>query len=169
MNRQTRKEEDLLGTMDIVDSHFYGVHTQRAIENFSISPSKISDYPIFVKGMILSKKASALANKELGTIPKDKADMIIAACDKIIENLSTYAKEFPSDVFQGGAGTSVNMNANEVIANVALEMNGHSKGSYEILNPNDHVNKCQSTNDAYPTGFRVALFFYIEMLEKRSC
>ncbi len=159
-----RKEVDLLGELEIDDEQYFGIHTQRAINNFKISSSKIGDYPIFVKGMILTKLACAHANKEIGTIPDDKCDMIISACDHLLNNIEKYSKYFPSDVFQGGAGTSVNMNTNEVIANVALEMNGFKKGQYEILNPNDHVNKSQSTNDAYPTGFRVAVYFYINQL-----
>lgn len=163
----TRIEEDLLGQLEIHDDQYFGIHTQRAVDNFQISHSVIGNYPVFIKGMILTKKACALANKEIGTIPEEIADMIIAACDVILENVQEYSCYFPSDVYQGGAGTSVNMNANEVIANVALEMNGHPKGSYDILNPNDHVNKSQSTNDAYPTGFRVALYYYINyLLEK---
>jgi len=157
----TRKEEDLLGTLEIDASKYYGIHTQRAISNFNISKSIIGDYPFFIKGLVLTKKACASANRDIGAIPKDKATMIIKACDVILDNLQKYTPYFPSDVFQGGAGTSVNMNTNEVIANVALEMNGHSKGDYSVLHPNDHVNKSQSTNDAYPTGFRVALYFYM--------
>lgn len=164
---KTRKETDLLGELEIYDELYYGVHTQRAINNFHISGSKIGDFPVFVKGLVLTKKACAAANKEIGTIPADKADMIIQACDHILGDLKKYAQFFPSDVFQGGAGTSVNMNANEVIANVGLELNGHAKGSYDILHPNDHVNKSQSTNDAYPTGFRVAVFYYINQLLER--
>ncbi|WP_045114880.1 aspartate ammonia-lyase [Microscilla marina] len=163
----TRKETDLLGDLDINDTLYYGVHTQRAIDNFKISHSKIGDYPFFVKGMVITKKAAASANKEIGTIPAEKADMIIQACDEILDNLDQYVQYFPSDVFQGGAGTSVNMNTNEVIANVALTLSGHAKGSYDILHPNDHVNISQSTNDAYPTGFRVSIYFYINyLLEK---
>ncbi len=167
MTKPTRTEVDLLGEMEISNELYYGIHTQRAIDNFQISKSKIGDYPIFIKGLILTKKACAFANKEIGSIPEEKADMIIQACDELLENLSKYSTYFPSDVFQGGAGTSVNMNINEVIANVALELNGHPKGSYDILHPNDHVNKSQSTNDAYPTGFRVAIYYYINnLLEK---
>ncbi|WP_281988713.1 aspartate ammonia-lyase [Aquimarina aggregata] len=164
---KTRVEEDLLGKLEIDESLYYGVHTQRAINNFEISNSVIGDYPFFIKGLVVTKKACACANKEIGTIPSDKADMIIQACDEILENVYKYIAYFPSDVFQGGAGTSVNMNANEVIANVGLVLNGHEKGSYDILHPNDHVNKSQSTNDAYPTGFRVAVYYYINhLLEK---
>lgn len=161
---KTRKEVDLLGSKEISNNNYYGIHTQRAIDNFKISKSNIGDFPTFIKGLIITKKACAAANKEIGSIELDKANMIMEACDEILANLSKYTAFFPSDVFQGGAGTSVNMNANEVIANVALEMNGLEKGSYDILHPNDHVNKSQSTNDAYPTGFRVALYFYINHL-----
>ena len=161
---KNRIEEDLLGNMEIANNLYYGIHTQRAIDNFKISKAKISDYPIFIKGMVLTKKACACANKEIGTIPSEKADMIISACDEILNNISKYAQYFPVDVFQGGAGTSVNMNTNEVIANVGLELNGYKFGDYNILNPNDHVNKSQSTNDAYPTGFRIALYYYIDHL-----
>lgn len=161
---QTRKEVDLLGEMEINNDLYYGIHTQRAIENFQISNSKIGDFPLFVKGMVLTKKACASANKEVGTVPEDKAAMIIQACDEILNNLEKYVAYFPTDVFQGGAGTSVNMNTNEVIANVALELHGFDRGRYDIINPNDHVNCSQSTNDAYPTGFRVAIFYYVEHL-----
>ena len=164
MSIKTRTETDLLGQLEIDNSNYYGIHTQRGINNFKISGSKIADYPIFIEGMVTTKKATALANKELGTIPEDKCNMIIQACDEILKNLNKYAKEFPLDLFQGGAGTSVNMNTNEVIANVALEMNGYERGDYKVLHPNDHVNKCQSTNDAYPTGFRVALYYSIDKL-----
>lgn len=161
---KTRKEIDLLGEMEIPNDLYYGIHTQRAIDNFKISQAKIGDYPLFIKGLVITKKACAYANKEIGTIPQEKADMIIQACDEILNNLDKYTPYFPSDVFQGGAGTSVNMNTNEVIANVALELNGFELGRYDILNPNDHVNKSQSTNDAYPTGFRVAIYYYINQL-----
>ena len=164
---KTRIEEDLLGKLEIFDELYYGVHTLRAVNNFNISNSKIGDFPIFIKGLVLTKKACACANKEIGTIPAEKADMIIQACDEILSNLTKYVQFFPTDVFQGGAGTSVNMNANEVIANVGLVLNDHEKGSYDVLHPNDHVNKSQSTNDAYPTGFRVAVYYYINhLLEK---
>lgn len=155
-----RKEEDLLGEIEIANHLYYGVHTTRAIENFNISRSKIGDFPTFIKGLVLTKKAAAAANDEIGTIPSEKAKMIIAACDAILDDMPTYIEYFPVDVFQGGAGTSVNMNVNEVIANVGLKLHGYEMGHYEILDPNDHVNKCQSTNDAYPTGFRVALYLY---------
>ncbi|MDN2482255.1 aspartate ammonia-lyase [Vibrio agarivorans] len=153
----TRVEEDLLGQRHVPADAYYGIHTLRAIENFNISNVTISDVPEFVKGMVMTKKAATLANKELGVIPKEVANHIIQACDVILET-GKCMDQFPSDVFQGGAGTSVNMNTNEVIANVALELMGEEKGRYDLINPNDHVNKSQSTNCAYPTGFRIAVF-----------
>ncbi|MGB0850215.1 MAG: lyase family protein, partial [Bacteroidia bacterium] len=159
-----RTEEDLLGKMNVSDEMYYGIHTKRALQNFQISNSTLKEYPNFIRGLILTKKACAAANEELGTIPKDKTQMISQACDHILDNLQSYLPYFPIDVFQGGAGTSSNMNTNEVIANVALTQNGHKKGAYDILDPNDHVNKCQSTNDVYPTGFRVSIFLYMNQL-----
>lgn len=159
-----RTEVDLLGSLAIEKDSYYGIHTLRALQNFQISRSKIGDYPIFIKGLIYTKKACAAANAAIGTIPKEKTAMIMAACDAIIADVHSYLKYFPLDVFQGGAGTSVNMNVNEVIANVGLKMHGYELGDYKILHPNDHVNKCQSTNDAYPTGFRVAIYLYISHL-----
>ncbi len=161
----TRIETDLLGKKEINNEFYYGVHTQRAIENFNISSEKISDVPEFVLGMIYVKKAAAMANKDLKAIPQDKANFIIKACEEILAREDDkYISQFPVDVFQGGAGTSVNMNTNEVVANVALELMGEPKGSYNIINPNDHVNKCQSTNGAYPTGFRIAVYSDLQKL-----
>ncbi|MDR9829032.1 aspartate ammonia-lyase [Vibrio sp. FNV 38] len=153
----TRVEEDLLGQRHVPADAYYGIHTLRAIENFNISNATISDVPEFVKGMVMTKKAATLANNELGVLPKDVAKYIIQACDVILDT-GKCMDQFPSDVFQGGAGTSVNMNTNEVIANVALELMGEDKGRYDLINPNDHVNKSQSTNCAYPTGFRIAVY-----------
>ncbi|MDX2322530.1 MAG: aspartate ammonia-lyase [Moritella sp.] len=155
--QETRLETDLLGVKKIPAQAYYGIHTLRAMENFRISNEKIGDCPEFVRGMVKTKKAAALANGILGTIPADISDAIVNACDILLATDHFY-NQFPIDAFQGGAGTSVNMNTNEVIANIALEQMGHSKGAYAHINPNDHVNKSQSTNDAYPTGFRVALF-----------
>ncbi|SFP95347.1 aspartate ammonia-lyase [Enterovibrio norvegicus] len=153
----TRIEEDLLGERHVPADAYYGIHTLRAVENFNISRTTISDVPEFVRGMVFTKKAAAMANKELGVIPADVGDYIIKACDLILDT-GKCMDQFPSDVYQGGAGTSVNMNANEVIANLALELMGKDKGEYDVVNPNDHVNKSQSTNCAYPTGFRVAVY-----------
>lgn len=153
----TRLEKDLLGERDVPAEMYWGIHTLRAVENFNISNAVISDIPEFVRGMVMVKKAAALANKELKVIPKKIAQAIIAACDMILEQ-GKCLDQFPSDVFQGGAGTSVNMNTNEVVANLALELMGHKKGEYQYLDPMDHVNASQSTNDAYPSGFRIAVY-----------
>ncbi|WP_299019630.1 aspartate ammonia-lyase [uncultured Photobacterium sp.] len=157
LNVATRIEEDLLGERHVPADAYWGIHTLRAVENFNISKTTISDVPEFVRGMVFTKKAAAMANKELGVIPSDVGEYIIKACDQILET-GKCMDQFPSDVFQGGAGTSVNMNANEVVANLALELMGKEKGEYDIVNPNDHVNRSQSTNCAYPTGFRVAVY-----------
>lgn len=154
---ETRTEVDLLGAKEVPADAYWGVHTQRALENFPISSRTVSNYPSFVKGMAEVKKASALANREARVIPQDVADAICRACDMIIDE-NVAIDQFPVDMFQGGAGTSVNMNANEVIANLALETMDLPKGTYTVINPNDHVNKSQSTNDAYPTGFRMAIY-----------
>ncbi|WP_434357198.1 aspartate ammonia-lyase [Parasalinivibrio latis] len=152
-----RIEEDLLGERQVPADAYWGIHTLRAVENFQISNTKISDIPDFVRGMVFTKKAAAMANKELGVIPPEVGDYIIKACDLILET-GKCMDQFPSDAFQGGAGTSVNMNTNEVVANLALELMGREKGEYDVVNPNDHVNKSQSTNCAYPTGFRIAVY-----------
>lgn len=153
----TRIEVDLLGEREVPENAYWGIHTLRAVENFNISKVTISDVPEFVRGMVMVKKATALANGELGAIPKKVAKAIVQACDEVLLN-GRCMDQFPSDVYQGGAGTSVNMNTNEVIANLALEILGHKKGEYNIVNPMDHVNASQSTNDAYPTGFRIAVY-----------
>ena len=120
---ETRIEEDLLGSREVPIGAYYGVHTVRAMENFRISSARISDVPEMVRGMVMVKKASAMANKDMFTIPADVADAIIAGCDAVL-NDARCMDQFPIDVFQGGAGTSVNMNTNEVIANLALEHMG---------------------------------------------
>ncbi|AGH38752.1 Aspartate ammonia-lyase [Bibersteinia trehalosi USDA-ARS-USMARC-188] len=152
-----RIEVDLLGERKVPNDVYWGIHTLRAIENFNISKNVISDVPEFVRGMVMVKKATALANGELGAIPKKIAKAIVQACDEVLVN-GRCMDQFPSDIYQGGAGTSVNMNTNEVIANLALEILGHKKGEYSVLDPMDHVNASQSTNDAYPTGFRIAVY-----------
>ena len=159
----TRIEEDLLGTREVPSTAYYGIHTVRAIENFQISGTQVSDVPEFVRGMVMVKKASALANKEVRVLQHDIADAIVRACDAILDE-GRCMDQFPVDVFQGGAGTSTNMNTNEVVANLALELAGFDKGRYDLIHPNDHVNKSQSTNDAYPTGFRLAVYFMVQKL-----
>ena len=147
-----RIESDLLGEMKVPADAYYGVQTQRAIENYKISNTKMRDYPEYVIAMAYVKMAAAEANAELGALDRKIADAIIAACKEIVDG--KLHENFPVDMMQGGAGTSVNMNANEVIANRALELMGHKKGEYQFCSPNDHVNCAQSTNDAYPTAFR---------------
>lgn len=144
-NDNSRTESDLLGSRKISNDCYYGIHTQRAIENFDISGIMVGDFPEFIRALILTKKACAIANGELKAISDVHADMIVKACDHIITEIKGYQSQFPTDVFQGGAETSVNMNTNEVIANVALELAGHPKGSYDIFHQNNHVNECQST------------------------
>lgn len=161
-----RTEKDLLGEMQVPADAYYGIHTLRAVNNFKISGKTIGEDALFIRGLALTKKATALANGELGTIPTDVSKSIVEACDEILKNPKAWTSQFPSDVFQGGAGTSVNMNANEVIANIALEKRGLKKGDYKVIHPNDHVNKCQSTNDAYPTAFRVALYEHLGEIVK---
>lgn len=158
-----RLETDLLGEKQIPTEAFYGIQTARAIENFPISNTKLFHYPDFIINLVIVKKAAALTNHKLGLLSAPIFQAIDKACDAIIEG--GYWSAFPVDVFQGGAGTSTNMNVNEVIANVALTLLGHHKGDYHIISPNDHVNLSQSTNDAYPTGLKLAI---IDMNEKLS-
>ncbi|WP_051866817.1 aspartate ammonia-lyase [Corynebacterium atypicum] len=158
-----RVEEDLLGTMEVPNTAYYGIHTMRAIDNYQISGTTINDVPSFIRGMVAVKKATAIANRRLRVLPKEKADAIVWACDQIL-NEGRCMDQFPIDVFQGGAGTSLNMNTNEVVANLALEHLGKPKGSYDVINPNDDVNMAQSTNDAYPTGFRLGVYAEMQKL-----
>src|SRR6186713_1337821 len=151
----TRIERDFLGEKAIPADAYYGVQTLRGKENFYITGIPMSLEPNFVKAFGYVKKAAALANRDLGVLDAKIADAIAAACDKLIAG--EMRDQFVTDFIQGGAGTSTNMNANEVIANVALEHLGHAKGEYQYVNPNDHVNFGQSTNDVYPTALRLAL------------
>ncbi|WP_033916779.1 aspartate ammonia-lyase [Campylobacter sputorum] len=152
----TRKEHDFIGELEIDDKFYYGVQTFRAVENFHMTGRTFGDYPFFVKAFAQIKKAAALANKEVGVLDSKLADSIAKACDEIIAG--KYADQFVVDMIQGGAGTSTNMNANEVITNIALESMGHKKGEYKYLHPNDHTNLGQSTNDTYPSSIKVATY-----------
>lgn len=150
----TRKEHDFIGELEISDDVYYGVQTFRAVENFHMSGRKLKDYPFFIKAFAQIKKAAALANKEVGVLDAQKADAIIKACDRLIAG--EFIDQFVVDMIQGGAGTSTNMNVNEVLTNIALESMGHKKGEYQYLHPNDHTNLGQSTNDTYPSSIKVA-------------
>ena len=149
-----RIERDTLGDVAVPDDALYGAQTQRAIENYPVSG--LREHPVFIRAFILLKKAAALANRELGALDPKLADAIVAACDRILGDLEAYRKHFPVDVFQAGAGTSFNMNVNEVIANLANLSLGGRLGEYKPVHPNDHVNMAQSTNDVFPSAIRVA-------------
>ncbi len=164
MDTTKRTEHDFLGEMEIPNTCYYGIQTQRAVENFKITDIPISIQPRFIQALGYVKKAAALANRDLNVISEEIAEAIVAACDVVISG--KLDKQFVVDVIQGGAGTSTNMNANEVIANKALEILGYEKGRYDIVHPNNHVNCSQSTNDAYPTAFRIALLLVIPDLKK---
>jgi len=152
---KTRQEHDLLGDRDVPYEYYYGIQTLRALENFNISGITLNFYPDFINSLAIVKMAAAKANYELGLLPKDIADAIFQACQEILDN--RFHSHFVVDMIQGGAGTSTNMNANEVIANRALEILGKERGEYEFCHPNNHVNLSQSTNDAYPTAIKIAL------------
>ena len=151
----TRIEHDFLGERAIPEDVYYGIQTLRAIENFQITGIPLRVEPLFVQALAYVKRAAALANRDLGVLDPAIAECIVRACDRVAAG--EFNDQFLTDMIQGGAGTSVNMNANEVIANVALELMGKAKGQYEFCHPNNHVNCSQSTNDAYPTAFRIAL------------
>jgi len=151
-----RREHDLLGDRDVPAGAYYGVHTLRAVENFPISGTPISIYPDLIAALASIKLAAARSNQKLGLLDDTRADAIVAAAEEI--RAGKLHDEFVVDVIQGGAGTSTNMNANEVIANRALELMGHDKGAYRFLHPNEHVNMSQSTNDVYPTALKLAAY-----------
>ena len=152
----TRLEHDLIGDKEISNDCYYGVQTARAMENFNITGLTLSRYPTFITSLAKVKKAAALANFELGLLSEKKKNAICFACDELMAG--RYHDQFVVDMIQGGAGTSTNMNANEVIANIGLEFMGYAKGEYKHLHPNNDVNLSQSTNDAYPTALRVGLY-----------
>ena len=154
LSGRTRREHDLLGYREVPEEYYYGIQTLRAIENFNISGITIAHFPVLVNALAMVKIAAAKANAELGILPQEIADAIVQACNEILNG--KYHTHFSVDMIQGGAGTSTNMNANEVIANRALEILGHEKGEYKFCHPNNHVNLSQSTNDAYPTALKIA-------------
>jgi aspartate ammonia-lyase len=150
-----RVEKDLLGEKQIPVEAYYGVQTARALENFQISDVLINHYPGFVEAWAIVKMAAARANTDVGAMKKEKLAAIEKACQAVIDG--KYHDQFLVDWYQGGAGTSTNMNANEVLANIALELSGHQKGEYQFVDPHDDLNQSQSTNDSYPTAIKVAL------------
>jgi aspartate ammonia-lyase len=162
MTEDFRIERDFLGEKKIPLNAYWGVHTARAIENFPISGTPVSVMPDLIRAFGFVKKAAVRANVHYGVVDAPRAQAIENACNRLIAG--EFHDQFVVDVIQGGAGTSTNMNANEVIANVALEILGHAKASYVHLHPNDHVNASQSTNDVYPTAMRLALWFAIDRL-----
>ncbi|KRD49269.1 aspartate ammonia-lyase [Ensifer sp. Root278] len=152
----SRTEHDLLGDREVPTDAYYGVHTLRAVENFAVTGIPISHYPDLIRALAQIKMAAARANMELGQLDAERAEAIVAACHEI--EAGALNEQFVVDVIQGGAGTSTNMNANEVIANRALELLGHARGDYRRLHPNEHVNLGQSTNDVYPTALKLATY-----------
>ena len=157
-----RIEKDYIGQMQVPKDAYYGIQTARAIENFPISGQK--SQPVFTNAIVYIKKAAAMTNVELGCLDSKIGNMIILACDRILNG--EFQQQFPLDIYQAGAGTSHHMNVNEVIANVAIEMLGGVKGDYSSVHPNDHVNYGQSTNDVYPTAMRIAMLQLARKLVK---
>jgi len=166
----TRTEHDLLGEKQIPADAYYGVQTARGMENFQLSGVPINRYPEFIQAWAIVKLAAARANTSVGAMKPERLAMIEKACQAVMDG--KYLDQFTVDWYQGGAGTSTNMNANEVLANIGLEMGGHKKGEYQYLEPHDDLNMAQSTNDSYPTAIKVALILrnakLIAELEKLS-
>lgn len=163
---QTRTEKDLLGEKQIPANAYYGVQTARALENFQVSGMTTRFFPDYVKAYAIVKLAAARANAEDGRLKKEKLAAIEKACQAVMDG--KYHDQFIVDLYQGGAGTSANMNANEVLANIALEISGHKKGEYHIIEPHDDLNMGQSTNDVYPTAIKVALILHNEKVVKEA-
>ncbi len=159
---KTRREIDSLGEKEVPSEAYYGIQTQRALENFPVSG--LREHPDFIRAYVMLKKAAALTNMEVGFLDPKIGEPIVQACDEVLEG--KLIKHFVVDVFQAGAGTSFNMNVNEVLANRALEIIGRPKGDYETINPNDHVNMAQSTNDTFPTAMHVSTLLGLEKLFK---
>jgi aspartate ammonia-lyase len=161
---RTRTEHDLLGDRDVPDEALYGIQTLRALENFPITGTALREFPVLIEGLAAVKEAAALANAELGLLDQGIADLIVRAAQEI--RAGRHHEHFVVDMIQGGAGTSTNMNGNEVIANRALELSSRPRGDYAHVHPNNHVNLSQSTNDVYPTAMKIALHRAIEALRK---
>lgn len=156
-NTKTRVESDLIGEVNVPYDALYGVQTLRGVENFKISKFHLNEYPLFINGLAITKLGAAMANHELGLLSDELFSAISQACREILDG--KHHEQFPVDMIQGGAGTTTNMNANEVIANRALEIMGYERGDYKHCSPNDHVNCAQSTNDAYPTAIHFGMYY----------
>ncbi|MBQ0025306.1 MAG: aspartate ammonia-lyase [Bacteroidales bacterium] len=161
---KTRSEHDLIGDKEVPEEALFGVQTLRCIENFDISRNLLGDHPEFIKAFGMVKMGAILANHGLGLVSDEIKDAVVAACKELMEGKHT--EHFPIDMIQGGAGTSMNMNANEVIANRALEIMGKKHGEYKTIHPNDHINMAQSTNDAYPTAMHLGLYLMHSEVKK---
>ena len=159
-----RQETDLLGSLDIDNSHYYGINTERALQNFPITHKSVGNYPEFVNALAVLKEAAASVNARLGLIKPDTSKAIVDACERI--RSGALHDEFAVGMIQGGAGTSTNMNANEVVANAALEEIGATKGRYDLIDPHNDVNCCQSTNDVYPSAIKIALLLMLDELSE---
>ena len=159
---RSRVERDFLGTRQLDGDCYYGISTQRALENFPITGKTIGDYPQFVNALVLLKQAAATVNGERGLLRPEVTHAIIAACKRI--RSGQLHDQFAVGTIQGGAGTSTNMNVNEVVANAALEELGLAKGRYDVVNPHNDVNRCQSTNDVYPSAIKIALLLMLDPL-----
>src|SRR6188508_1496823 len=164
--QKTRTEHDLLGNKEIPFDAYYGVQTMRALENFQVSGVKTNFYPDYVRAYAMVKLAAARANTEVGRMSKEKMDAIEKACQDVIAG--KYHDQFLTDLYQGGAGTSANMNSCEVLANIALEKMGKKKGEYQFIEPHDDLNMGQSTNDVYPTAIHVALLLHNDKVIKEA-
>lgn len=161
---KTRIETDLLGSRELPEEALYGVQTLRGIENFRISHFHLNEYPLYIKGLAITKMGAAIANHELGLLTDEVYDAMIKACQEIADG--KWNDQFPVDMIQGGAGTTTNMNANEVIANRALQIMGREPGEHKIVSPNDDANRSQSTNDAYPCAVHLGLYFtHLELVK----
>jgi len=158
----SRIEKDFLGSIELSDLELYGIHTKRAFANFNVSGNRVDKD--LIKALVMVKKACAIANFEVGLLDEKIKDAIVFACDEILAG--KYEDQFIIDKFQGGAGTSTNMNVNEVIANVALIHIGKKPGEYDIVHPINHVNMSQSTNDVYPTALRIATIWNVRELSE---
>jgi aspartate ammonia-lyase len=163
---QTRTEKDLLGEKQIPNEAYYGVQTMRALENFQVSGVKTNFYPDYVRAYAMVKLAAARANTDVGRMKKERLAAIEKACQAVIDG--KYHDQFLTDLYQGGAGTSANMNANEVLANIGLELTGHKKGEYQYLEPHDDLNMGQSTNDVYPTAIHVAILLHSDKVVREA-